>query len=121
MKKGLNKGDIIQYKREVMEDDVAAFHGEVVHSVYSTFAMARDAEYCTRQFILSIIGEDEEGIGTSLAINHLNSAFVGDLVIFTGEVISFEHGRLLCKWKAEVDGRSIAKGETGQKLLKKEK
>ena len=108
------------YQRVVEEADVAAFHNEIVHPVYSTFALARDAEFTTRQFIINIADEDEEGIGTSLSINHVNSAFVGEKVEFTGKVISFEKGRLLCSWEARVGDRVIANGETGQKLLKKE-
>ncbi len=119
MKRELIVGDKITYSRRVGEEDVAAFHGEVVHPVYSTFALARDAEYTTRQFILNIIEEDEEGIGTSLSINHVNSAFIGEEVLFTGEVLLFQKGRLDCSWEAFVGERRIAFGKTGQKLLKK--
>lgn len=119
MKRELNKGEKCSHEITVVVEDTAIFYGEAVHPIYSTFALARDAEYTTRQFILIIADDDEEGIGTSLEIEHSNSAFVGDRVTFEAEVVKFEKKKLICTWVARVNEEMIASGTTGQKLLKK--
>ena len=116
MKRQLKQGEKSSYEVIVKLEDVAAFHGEVVHEVYSTFALARDAEYSTRRFILDVIEEDEEGIGTSISINHLNSAFVGEKVLFQATIEEVSNKFIHCSWYASVGGRRIAEGTTGQKI-----
>ena len=120
MKRVLEKGETCYYDIIVNKEDVASFHGKIVHNIYSTFALARDAEFSTRQFILMIADADEEGIGISLSIEHIDSAFVGEKIRFQAEVVQFDNKKLICKWVARAGERMIARGETGQKLLKKE-
>ena len=50
------------------------FSGKVVHPVCATFALARDIEWTTRQFVLQMRDDDEEGIGTMLTIDHRSPA-----------------------------------------------
>jgi predicted thioesterase len=105
----------------VKPQDVASFHGVVVHNVYATFALARDAEWTTRQFVLEMKDDDEEGIGTHLSIKHRGPAFVGEEITFTGRFLRLTAGELICSFEASVGDRMIATGETGQKILKLEK
>jgi fluoroacetyl-CoA thioesterase len=101
--------------------DVAAFHGEVVHQVCATFSLARDVEWTTRQFVLDLRDDDEEGVGTFLSIDHKGPAFVGEEIVFEAWVESLERNELICAYKASVETRIIATGKTGQKILKREK
>ena len=121
MKQLFKPGDIKEYRVVVKPEDVARFHGEVVHDVYATFALARDAEWTTRQFVLDMKEHDEEGIGTYLRIDHQGPAFVGEEIIFTGNLVKLSGNELICSFKACVGTRAIARGETGQKILKLEK
>jgi len=121
MKDNVKVGDIRTYKHKVVQADVAAFHGEVVHAVCSTFALARDCEWTTRQFVLDLREEDEEGIGTLVSIEHKSPAFVGEDVTFTARVEQWNGNELICTFEARVDDRLIAVGKTGQKILKREK
>lgn len=114
-------GDKKSYQFKVSAKDVAAFNNEVVHQVCSTFVLAREIEWATRQYVLEMKQEDEEGVGTRLEIEHKAPAFVGDQVTINSEVISFEKNELICNYVALVGDRVIAKGVTGQKLLKKAK
>lgn len=114
-------GDSKIFEKIVSQEDVATFNGEEVHSVYSTFALARDIEWSSRLFVLDIIEEDEEGIGTLLTISHQSPAFVNDLVNIESVIQSFEKNELICDYVAKVGDRVIAKGQTGQKILKKKK
>jgi len=121
MKLIFKAGDIKEYKTIVLAQDVASFHGTVVHPVCSTFALARDIEWTTRQFVLDMKEEDEEGIGTYLQIRHQGAAFVGDEITFRGTFERLMDGELTCTVEARVGTRIIATGKTGQKILKLEK
>jgi fluoroacetyl-CoA thioesterase len=105
----------------VTQHDVAAFNGEVVHAVCSTFTLAREIEWTTRQFVLDIRDDDEEGIGTHVSIDHKSPAFVGEHIIFTARIETLDKGELICSYEARVGERLIATGKTGQKILKREK
>ncbi len=121
MKNIFSIGDKKEYKHIVQQTDVASFHGEVVHDVYATFALARDVEWTTRQFVLDMRDEDEEGIGTFLSIEHKSPAFVGEEIKYSAEVHQINGHELICLYEAKVGARVIATGKTGQKILKKDK
>jgi fluoroacetyl-CoA thioesterase len=121
MKQIFQAGDTKQYKRIVSSQDVAAFHGEVVHPVCSTFSLARDVEWTTRLFVLDMRDMDEEGVGTFLTIEHKSPAFVGEEITFTGKVEKVNGHELICSFEASVGERLIAQGTTGQKIFKREK
>jgi fluoroacetyl-CoA thioesterase len=109
-----------EHRYTVQPQDVAAFHGEVVHPVCSTFVLAREIEWTTRLFVLEMKEDDEEGIGTQVSIDHKSPAFVGEEIIFTARIESLRDHELICSYKAMVRNRLIASGQTGQKILKKE-
>lgn len=121
MREIFKAGDVREYKTTVKAEDVAIFHGAVVHQVYSTFALARDAEWTTRQFVIEMKEADEEGIGTYLEIKHEGPGFVGEEIIISGVFEKFSHGELTCSFVARAGSRIIATGKTGQKILKLEK
>ena len=121
MRTVFKSGDQKRFHRTVQADDVAAFQGKIVHSVCSTFALARDVEWTTRQFVLDMMDDDEEGIGTMLTIEHKSPAFVGEEIIFTAWFGQLDGNELICTFEAKVNDRLIAMGKTGQKILKKEK
>lgn len=114
-------GDRKTFKHLVTQQDVAAFHGEVVHPVCATFSLARDIEWTTRQFVLEMRDDDEEGIGTFLSIEHKGPAFIGEEIFFEAWVDSIERNELICHYQARVGDRLVAIGKTGQKILKKDK
>jgi len=121
MKQIFKPGDKKTYSFVVKQQDVAAFQEETVHDVCSTFTLGREIEWSTRLFVLEMLDNDEEGIGTKLSIEHKGPAFVGDTVSIEAEVVSFENNELICNYAARVEDRLVADGLTGQKILKKEK
>lgn len=121
MKAIFKPGDQKIYERVVQEGDVAAFHGEVVHPVCSTFALARDIEWSTRLFVLDMREEDEEGIGTFLSVEHRSPAFVNEKLTIEATVERITGHELICSYIARVGERIVATGKTGQKILKREK
>lgn len=121
MKLIFSLGDQKVYRKTVTPDDLAAFHGEVLHAVYATFALARDFEWSSRLFFIEMKEDDEEGVGTYLQINHRSPAFVGEEVTITATVDKIQGNELLCRIEARTGDRLIADGMTGQRMLKKER
>jgi predicted thioesterase len=121
MKMIFKPGDVKSYRKVVTDLDLAAFHGETLHPVYSTFSLARDFEWSSRLFFLEMKEEDEEGVGTFLSIEHKSPARVGEEVTITASIETIRDNELICIIEARSGGRLIASGKTGQKMLKKEK
>ena len=121
MKSIFKPGDSRKLEIKVSRDDLAKFNGIVVHEVCSTFALARNIEWATRQYVLEITDDDEEGIGTSISIDHVGPAFEGEVLEIESVVKDFDGHELICTYQVKVKNRIIATGTTGQKILKKER
>lgn len=121
MKAVFKPGDSKEYRFIVQAEDVAAFHGTVVHPVCSTFTLAREIEWTTRQFVLDMRDDEEEGVGTFLSIDHKGPAFVGEEVAITAQVESINGHELICSYQARAGNRLVASGKTGQKILARKK
>jgi predicted thioesterase len=117
MKNIFQVGDKKAYTKVISDLDVAAFSGNVVHNVYATFCVARDAEWATRQFVLEMKEDDEEGIGTFLSVEHKSPAFVGEKVVFSSSIEAMNENELICSYEAHVGDRLVARGKTGQKVF----
>src|SRR5690349_25096004 len=111
MKEGFQIGDRKEFRAVVTPGDVAAFQGGVVHPVCATFALARDIEWTSRQFVLAMREDDEEGIGTFLSIDLKSPAFVGEEIVFTAYIDQLNGNELICTYEAKVAGRLIASGK----------
>ncbi|HEY0609485.1 MAG TPA: hypothetical protein VGD35_07505 [Chitinophaga sp.] len=121
MQHSFQPGDQRHFTRIVREEDCAAFDNGTVHPVYSTFALARDAEWCCRLFVLEMKEADEEGIGTMISVQHHAPAKVGSSVHFTATITKLQGHEIICSFEARMGQQLIATGEQGQKILKKEK
>jgi fluoroacetyl-CoA thioesterase len=121
MKEIFKPGDVKVYSKKVTLHDAAAFHGEPLHPVYATYALARDFEWSSRLFFLEMKDDDEEGVGTFLKIEHQTPALIDEEVTITATVESMTGNELICIIEARSGSRIIATGKTGQKMLKKEK
>jgi fluoroacetyl-CoA thioesterase len=121
MKNPFRIGDQKTYRKKITEEDRAVFHGDLVHSVCSTFALARDFEWSSRLFFLEMKESDEEGVGTHVSVDHKAPAFVGEEIIFTATIEEINGTQLNCVIEARVGERLVASGRTGQRMLKKER
>ena len=121
MKNPFAIGDSKTFTHIVTEEDVARFDSGQVHPVYSTFALARDAEWSGRLFVLEMKEEDEEGIGTGITVVHHSPALMGQEVVFAAVLTGVERNEVITSYEAKVNGRLIASGGQRQKILKKEK
>lgn len=121
MKAVFQIGDIQTFTRSVVAMDTAAFEGSEVHPVYATFAIARDAEWAGRLFVLAMREDHEEGIGTFVNVTHQNPAFVGEEVMFKATLKELVANKIVCDFEAKVGERIIANGSTGQKIIGRDK
>lgn len=121
MKQPFQPGDIKSFVHVVGQADTARFESGEVHSVYSTFAMAREAEWSGRLFVLDMKDEDEEGVGTGITVKHLSPALVGDEILFIAILAEVNGNEVVTDYRATVGDRLIAEGRQWQKILKKEK
>ena len=114
-------GDSKMHSHVVVDEDLAAFNTVVVHQLCSTFALAREIEWSSRQFVLEMINEDEEGIGTLLKIVHKSPAIKGEKLLIRAENKTIIKNEITCDIEVKVKYRIIATGVTGQKILKRTK
>lgn len=121
MKKLFKVNDKKQHYKLISSSDLASFEVGMVHPFCSTFVLAREMEWSSRLFVLEMLDEDEEGIGTKLEINHLSPALEGEELIIEAMITSFKQHEIICKIEVTVGNRVIARGITGQKILKKTK
>ena len=121
MKSIFKNGDIKTYSKLLEKQDTATFDSGEVHPVYATFALGRDAEWVCRLFVIDMKEDDEEGIGTFLHVNHHSPAIIGNTVKFNANFNRLEGNHVICNFEAKVGERLIASGQTGQKIIKKEK
>ena len=121
MKNPFANGDSKTFTHIVQPGDAAGFGGGMLHPVYATFALARDAEWSGRLFVLEMKEEDEEGIGTSITVAHHAPALIGTEVTFTATLAGVSGNEVLTRYRATAGDRLIASGEQTQKILKKER
>lgn len=121
MKNPFSPGDKKTYEVTVTPDMQAQFHGRVVHPVYSTFALARDAEWCCRLFVLDMLEEGEEGVGSYVSVEHKAPARVGETVTLTATLMWIEGRAIRCSYQAHVGSRLVAQGEQEQRIIWKER
>ncbi len=114
-------GDLKTYSHIVTESDIARFERGEVHKVYSTFALARDAEWSGRLFVLEMKDSDEEGIGSGIEIKHISPALIGQAVRFEASFVCLNKNEVINDFNAYVGDRLIAKGRQWQKIIKKER
>lgn len=105
----------------VKAEDYASFNTGTVHQVVSTFALGREMEWSSRLFALEMREEDEEGIGSFLEIKHLSPAIEGMNLSISAKLVEIIGNEIICEIAVTQGTRLIAKGRTGQKILKRAK
>ncbi|MFC6999351.1 thioesterase family protein [Rufibacter roseus] len=121
MKNSFSPGCVKVYRKTVTESDFARFESGLVHPVCSTFALGQAMEWASRLFVLEMKDPDEEGIGTMLHIDHVGPALEGEELEIRAEFKELKGNFLLCDITVKAGERLVATGQTGQKILKKEK
>jgi fluoroacetyl-CoA thioesterase len=112
-------GDKKVYETTVTEDKLACFEAGMVHPVYSTFALGKDAEWACRLFVLEMKETGEEGIGSYLSIEHCYPAPLGSQVRIEATLEKISGNEVICNYEAFANGFLIAVGKQSQKIIDK--
>jgi predicted thioesterase len=122
MRNPFQPGDTKHYRTSVTADKLAYFAQEgLVHPVYSTFALAHDAEWVCRLFVLQMKEAGEEGIGSYVSVRHKSPAPEGTAVELIATLAWVVDNRIGCNYQAYAGERLIAEGEQEQHIVDKAK
>jgi len=89
-----------------------------VHPVYATYSMAKHFEEAARKLMLGYLEPGEDGIGRSVAVEHLAPSRVGDRIRVTATCTAAVGNRLTCACTAvDAGGRELGTGSTVQAAL----
>ena len=121
MRNPFKPGDTKSYQTKVSRSMLAEFDSGVVHEVYGTFALGKDAEWVCRLFVLDMLEEGEEGIGSMLTVEHLYPAPLGSTVEFTATLEEIKGNEVICTYEATANGKTIARGRQVQKIIQKDR
>ena len=121
MKPSLKVGNTAEVTALVTEAMCPAFDGVIVHRLYSTWSMAHHMELAARRVLAPHLDEDEEGIGSSLFIEHLAPTPVGHTVRIVAEAIDVDDTTVVCALTAYDGDRIVGRGRQVQRVLPKRK
>lgn len=110
---------IVTHQFIVKPSDCPDFGDGTLHPVLSTYALAREAEWAGRLILLDLKSDDQEGIGTSVTVEHHRAAKVGTIVTIQAELVAFDGRKMTVNYHATADGKLVATGTTGQALVLK--
>lgn len=119
MKNPFKKGDTKTFERKVTVEHIAKFDTGTVHQLYATFAIAQDMEWVCRLFVLEMLEEGEEGIGTQLSIEHISPCLLGEVATHIATLEYVENNTVFCSVTVQSGERIIAKGTQTQKIIDK--
>ncbi|WP_404441986.1 thioesterase [Sutcliffiella horikoshii] len=99
----------------------AQFEGKVVHPVYSTAMMVYHMEWVSRQIILGVLDETEEGMGAEVKVKHLAPATEGTVLTLEATIVGLKKNFIITKVLVLSNDRLIGEGEVTQVVLPKRK
>ena len=99
----------------------AQFEGELVHPVYSTAMMVYHMEWASRQIILGVLEETEEGMGAEVKVKHLAPATEGTILTIEATVVAHKKNFIITKVLIFSEDRVVGEGEVTQVILPKSK
>jgi fluoroacetyl-CoA thioesterase len=89
-----------------------------VHPVYATYNMAKHFEEAARKLLLRHLDDGEDGLGRSVAVEHLAPSWVGDRLTVEARCTDVRGNRVMCDCRATDDaGRELGTGSTVQVVL----
>lgn len=105
----------------VTKEMFAQFEGELVHPVYSTAMMVYHMEWVSRQIILGMLDETEEGMGAEVKVKHLAPAKEGTILTLEATIVALKKNFIITKVLISSEDRVVGEGEVTQVILPKSK
>lgn len=117
MKSGIRIGQAYEFEITVTEEMRAHFGEVTVHPLYSTAAMLTHMEWASRQHILPVLEDGEEGVGYRMEIDHFAPVPIGETVRITSTVTGIKPNRVICRCEAYHGPRKIGQALVTQAVL----
>lgn len=117
MKPGIRIGQTYTFEVNVTEAMRAHFEETTVHPLYSTAAMLTHMEWASRQHILPVLEEGEEGAGYHMEIDHMAPTALGETVTISSTVTGLVPGRVICHCEAYHGVRKVGQATVVQAIL----
>ncbi|MCW5698994.1 MAG: LysR family transcriptional regulator [Rhodospirillales bacterium] len=120
MKASLQPGVSFERRLVVDRGRTIGFMGEEGR-VYSTPDLVRDIEHCCRDLLLQHLDEDEDSVGTAIAVQH-TAPTLPDMAVVVKATVTAVKGRLVeLDVTAEDEVEPIAKGTHSRFIVERAK
>lgn len=103
----------------VTPEMTARFFDCEIHPLYATFKIVEHAEYVSRCAILPFLEPEEDAVGSSVQVEHIAPARVGDVVQVEATVVEVEGRDITCHFTVTREERELARGKTVQRVVVK--
>ena len=121
MKSTIAIGNISVIEFEVLEEMSPKFHNKQIHPVCSTWDLAHQFEIAARYALEPHLEKNEEGIGTTLNIEHIKPAPIGKIVQVSATISSLNESTVECRIEATINKNVIARGLQVQRVFPSDK
>ncbi len=112
-------GETAEMAFTVTAEMEAAFGGETVHRVLSTWALVHHLEWVSRQLLQPHLDAGEEGAGAGVNVRHLAPAAIGSQVQVRAVARPSRPGQLVTDVEATSAQRVVARGQVFQAIWPK--
>jgi fluoroacetyl-CoA thioesterase len=117
MKTTIQVGNIESVSFIVTQQMQAQFNDRVIHPVCSTWDMAHQFEIAARKALEEHLDDNEQGIGSSISIEHVKPAPLGAEVEVVATITELDETSVVCEIVATVLGTICATGKQVQRVL----
>jgi fluoroacetyl-CoA thioesterase len=117
MKPGIRIGQTYAFEVVVTDEMRARFGDITVHRLYSTASMLTHMEWASRQHILPVLEDGEEGAGYHMDIDHLVPVAIGETVRISSMVTGIKPDRIVCRCEAFHGDQKIGRATVVQAIL----
>jgi len=119
MKDSMRIGNVVTANFVVTESMQPRFGGQIVHPVCSTWDFAHQFEIAARKSLIPHLEENEEGIGSQLAIEHCAPAPLGSDIKITSTVTKVDKTTVVCTLEAKKSQTIVATAIQTQRVFPK--
>jgi fluoroacetyl-CoA thioesterase len=117
MRPGPPRGATATLEVTVTPEMAATAGGRPAHPVYGTTALVAHVEQVCRSLLEPHLEAGEDGVGSSIEVQHRAPVPVGETVALVATVAAVEPSRLVCEVLVRHGGTIVARGSYAQRVV----